>query len=49
MASRPLSHRAAFARRKGKRQLALIDRSPELEVRASWGDITIFRIRPNHE
>jgi hypothetical protein len=38
-------HRADFARRKGKRQLALIDGSPELEVRASWGDITIFRIR----
>jgi hypothetical protein len=38
-------HRSQFERRKGKRQLALVEHSPELEVRASWGDITIFRIR----
>ena len=38
-------HRSEFERRKGKRQLALVEQSPELEVRASWGDITIFRIR----
>jgi hypothetical protein len=42
-------HRADFARRKGKRQLALVDRAPELELNASSGDITIFRIRPHHE
>jgi hypothetical protein len=38
-------HRSDFERRKGKRQLALIDRSPELEMRATSQDITIYRIR----
>jgi hypothetical protein len=38
-------HRSQFEWRKGKRQLALVEHSPELEVRASWGDITIFKIR----
>jgi hypothetical protein len=38
-------HRSQFERRKGQRQLALVEHSPELEIRASWGDITIFRIR----
>jgi hypothetical protein len=38
-------HRSEFERRKGKRQLALVERSPDLEVRATWGDFTIYRIR----
>ncbi len=38
-------HRADFERRKGRRQLQLVERSPELEVRATVGDITIFKIR----
>jgi hypothetical protein len=38
-------HRSAFERRKGKRQLALVEQSPELDLRATWGDITIYRLR----
>jgi hypothetical protein len=38
-------HRSEFERRKGKRQLALVERSPDLEVRATWGDITIYRVQ----
>ncbi len=38
-------HRSDFERRKGKRQLALIERSLELEMRATSQDITIYRIR----
>jgi hypothetical protein len=38
-------HRSDFARRKGQRQLALVESSRELDVRASWGDITIFMVR----
>ncbi|HWV93589.1 MAG TPA: hypothetical protein VNZ24_04700 [Vicinamibacterales bacterium] len=38
-------HRSDFQRRKGKHQLALVERSPDLEPRASVGDITIYLIR----
>jgi len=38
-------HRSDFERRKGKRQLASIDRSHELEMRATSQDITIYWIR----
>jgi len=38
-------HRSDFERRKGMRQLALVEHSPELELRASWGDITVYKIR----
>ena len=38
-------HRVEFAHRKGQQRLALVDQSPELEMRANSGNITIYRIR----
>jgi hypothetical protein len=38
-------HRTEFERRKGKRQLALVEHSPELELWASWGDVSVYRLR----